>query len=75
LGVKRIAKDLKELETLNVGQCTKLTDEAVEILAKEMKTLKSIDLYGCTSISSESLKTLNKSENLKVLNLGLWHPF
>lgn len=74
-GIARISKDLQYLETLNIGQCVKLTDKSVETIAKQIKSLRSIDLYGCTKISSEGLKVLNKCENLKVVNLGLWHPF
>jgi len=74
-GIGRIAKDLQSLETLNIGQCIKLTDKTVETIANQIKSLRSIDLYGCTKISTEGLKALNKCENLKVVNLGLWHPF
>jgi len=74
-GITRLSKDLQYLETLNIGQCVKLTDKSVETIAKQIKSLRSIDLYGCTKISSEGLKVLNKCENLKVVNLGLWHPF
>ena len=74
-GVVRIAKDLQDLETLNIGQCTRLTDKTVDTIANQIKSLRSIDLYGCTKISTEGLKALNKCENLKVVNLGLWHPF
>merc|ERR1711876_79338 len=66
-GVTRIAKDLESLETLNMGQCTRLTDKTVETITQ----IKSVDLYGCTKISTEGLKVLNKCENLKVVNRGL----
>jgi len=74
-GIERLAKDLINLHTLNIGQCDKLTDKAVVVIANQIKSLRSIDLYGCTKISSEGLKVLSKCENLKVVNLGLWHPF
>ena len=74
-GVARIAKDLVTLETLNIGQCIKLTDKTASTIANQIKSLRSVDLYGCTKISAEGLKVLNKCENLKVVNLGLWHPF
>lgn len=74
-GIAKIAKDLTKLHTLNIGQCIKLTDKSVEVIANQIKSLRSIDLYGCTKISTEGLKVLNKCENLKVVNLGLWHPF
>lgn len=74
-GVARIAKDLASLETLNIGQCIKLTDKTASTIANQIKSLRSVDLYGCTKISAEGLKVLNKCENLKVVNLGLWHPF
>jgi len=74
-GIARLAPHMKALHTLNIGQCVKLTDKAAATIAEEIKSLRSIDLYGCTKISSEGLKVLNKCENLKVVNLGLWHPF
>lgn len=74
-GIAKVTKDLSRLHTLNIGQCTKLTDKSLEVIANQLKSLRSIDLYGCTKISSEGLKVLNKCENLKVVNLGLWHPF
>jgi len=74
-GIARLAPHMKALNTLNIGQCVKLTDRAVQTISEEIKSLRSIDLYGCTKISSEGLKVLNKCENLKVVNLGLWHPF
>jgi len=74
-GIARLAPHMKNLNTLNIGQCVKLTDRAVQTISEEIKSLRSIDLYGCTKISSEGLKVLNKCENLKVVNLGLWHPF
>jgi F-box/leucine-rich repeat protein 14 len=74
-GITRLAPYMKSLHTFNIGQCVKLTDRAVQTISQEIKTLRSIDLYGCTKISTEGLKVLNKCENLKVVNLGLWHPF
>ena len=75
LGIARVAKDLCSLHTLNIGQCVKLTDKSLDIIANQIHSLRSIDLYGCTKISAEGVKALNKCENLKVVNLGLWHPF
>jgi len=74
-GIARLAPNMKSMQTLNIGQCVRLTDKSVQTIAQEIKSLRSIDLYGCTKISSEALTTLGKCENLKVVNLGLWHPF
>jgi len=74
-GVARISKDLGQLEVLNIGQCSRVTDQAIQSIADNIKTLKSIDLYGCTKISSAGFEILAKMESLKIINRGLWHQF
>ena len=73
-GIVRI-QDMSSLETLNIGQCSNLTDKTVHTITDKIKSLRSVDLYGCNAISSQALETLNQCENLQVVNLGLWHPF
>lgn len=72
-GICRIAKNLPELETLNIGQCTRITDKGLQMIADSMKQLKCIDLYGCTRITTVGLERIMKLPQLNTLNLGLWH--
>jgi hypothetical protein len=76
-GVARIAKDLTRLEVLNIGQCVRLTDKAIETISEQMAgRLRSIDLYGCTKISAGGLARLGQCcRQLEVVNRGLWHQF
>ena len=76
VGVARISRDLaKVLEVLNIGQCSKVTDEGLASIAKNMKVLTSVDLYGCTNVTAKGLKSLEKVKTLKTMNRGLWHQF
>ena len=72
-GICKIAKTLQDLETLNIGQCSKLTDKGLHTIADSMKHLKCIDLYGCTRITTHGLERIMKLPQLSTLNLGLWH--
>jgi len=72
-GICRIAKTLHDLETLNIGQCSRLTDRGLHTVAESMKNLKCIDLYGCTKITTSGLERIMKLPQLSTLNLGLWH--
>ncbi|XP_051167085.1 F-box/LRR-repeat protein 14-like [Leptopilina boulardi] len=72
-GICKIAKSLQDLETLNIGQCSKLTDKGLHTIADSMKHLKCIDLYGCTRITTHGLERIMKLPQLNTLNLGLWH--
>ncbi|XP_033227477.1 F-box/LRR-repeat protein 14 [Belonocnema kinseyi] len=72
-GICKIAKSLQDLETLNIGQCSKLTDKGLHTIADSMKHLKCIDLYGCTRITTNGLERIMKLPQLSTLNLGLWH--
>jgi len=60
------------LETLNLGQCAKITDKGLESICEKCPKLKYIDLYGCSRISTKGLETLMKMPSLKDVNLGLW---
>jgi F-box/leucine-rich repeat protein 14 len=74
-GVARIAKDLKALEVLNIGQCVRLTDKAIETIGEQMGSLRSVDLYGCTKMSAGGLARLAECRQVEVVNRGLWHQF
>lgn len=71
-GLEKIATTLHELETLNIGQCSRITDKGITALADSLTRLRYIDLYGCTNITTAGLETVLKLPNLKILNLGLW---
>lgn len=72
-GIERIAGTLHELDTLNVGQCSRLTDRALALVAEKLSRLRCIDLYGCTRLTTAGLERLARLPQLAVLNLGLWH--
>jgi len=74
-GICKISKTLLDLNTLNIGQCTHLSDKCLEDIAKTMNNLISIDLYGCTNITQDGINLLIQKQKLKSINLGLWHAF
>ncbi len=72
-GLTRIAKELKCLEMLNIGQCRKLTDAGLKVVANELSgSLQRIDLYGCPGITSSGLELLTKMPKIKLLNRKLY---
>ncbi|XP_058058999.1 F-box/LRR-repeat protein 14 [Anopheles bellator] len=72
-GLSRIAKSLHDLETLNIGQCSRITDRGLELVAEELVNLRAIDLYGCTRLTPSALQKINQLPKLSKVNLGLWH--
>ncbi|KAK5648871.1 hypothetical protein RI129_003763 [Pyrocoelia pectoralis] len=72
-GLYRISKTLHDLETLNIGQCYRVTDKGLTNIAEALSRLQCIDLYGCTKITTVGMERIMKLPGLKVLNLGLWH--
>lgn len=70
-GLIRIAKNLVDLETLNIGQCSKVTDKGLQTLAEYLHNLHSIDLYGCTQLSPEGLNAIAKLPKLAKVNFSL----
>lgn len=72
-GVCRLAKTLHELETLNIGQCHRVTDRGLMTIAESLTHLRSIDLYGCTRITPAGIERIMKLPELDILNLRLWH--
>lgn len=71
-GLMRIAKNLHDLETLNIGQCDRVTDKGLQSLAEYLHNLISIDLYGCTQLSPHGIEKIEKLPKLTNMNLGLW---
>lgn len=71
-GIAKLAKSLHELETLNIGQCSRITDKGLQFIADDLINLKTIDLYGCTQLSPKGLDIIMKLPKLSKLNLGLW---
>ncbi|XP_035775952.1 F-box/LRR-repeat protein 14-like [Anopheles albimanus] len=72
-GLSRIAKSLHDLETLNIGQCSRITDRGLETIAEELVNLRAIDLYGCTRLTPAALRKIGQLPRLSKVNLGLWH--
>ena len=71
-GIVKIAGVLAELETLNIGQCRRITDKGLKAVADSLRQLKCIDLYGCTNISRSCVDGLMSLPKMKTLNLGLY---
>lgn len=72
-GINRIARTLHDLDTLNIGQCSRITDRGLALIGDHLKNLRCIDLYGCTKITTVGLERIMQLPQLAVLNLGLWH--
>lgn len=72
-GLDRISKSLHDLQTLNIGQCSRVTDVGLKALGEHSLNLKAIDLYGCTKITAQGLNKIMGLPKLATLNLGLWH--
>ena len=72
-GVAQLARSLKDLRTLNIGQCHRITDRSLASISENMRNLESIDLYGCTKITTVGLEKIMQLRSLSTLNLGLWH--
>jgi len=72
-GLIRLAHSLTDLQTLNIGQCSRITDRSIQAVAEQLRNLRCIDLYGCTKITTSGLERIMKLPQLSVLNLGLWH--
>ncbi|CAB0031025.1 unnamed protein product [Trichogramma brassicae] len=70
-GIHKISKNQQELETLHIGQCSRLTDQSVFSIVENMPKIRSIDLYGCTRITKQGLSRIWNLP-LVSLNLGLW---
>lgn len=71
-GLARLARSARDLTTLNLGQCPRLTDAGLQAVAQHLRQLESIDLYGCTGITMVGLESVMQLPRLKTLNLGLW---
>ncbi|ODM95388.1 F-box/LRR-repeat protein 14 [Orchesella cincta] len=67
-----MAVDLGALETLNLGQCRKLSDLGLRAIAEKCTRLKYIDLYGCSGVSTKGIEAIMGLSTLKHVNLGLW---
>jgi F-box/leucine-rich repeat protein 14 len=72
-GIEQIVQTLHSLTTLNIGQCTRITDRSLLLISTHMGQLTSIDLYGCNNITTSGLEKIMKLPSLSTLNLGLWH--
>lgn len=64
--------NMEQLETLNLGQCDKISDMGIGAISEKCPNLRYIDLYGCSAISTKGLKDIMAMPLLKNVNLGLW---
>lgn len=61
-GLKRLAKQLQtSLESLNIGQCTAITDDGIKHLSDHLKKIRFLDIYGCPKISPKVISQLRVS--------------
>ena len=44
-GLIRLAHSLLDLETLNIGQCSRITDKAVQVIVEHLRNLVCIGMY------------------------------
>lgn len=72
-GLSKVVRTLRDLTTLNIGQCSRITDKGLGLIGDFLTNLTEIDLYGCTSITTVGLERIMQLPHLSVLNLGLWH--
>lgn len=64
--------DLGQLETLNLGQCRKITDVGLRAIAEKCAGLKYIDLYGCSGVTTKGIDAIMGIKTLKNMNFSLW---
>ncbi|XP_014674121.1 PREDICTED: F-box/LRR-repeat protein 14-like [Priapulus caudatus] len=72
-GLSKVVRTLRDLTTLNIGQCSRITDRGLALIGDYLTNLTEIDLYGCTGITTVGLERIMQLPHLSVLNLGLWH--
>lgn len=72
-GIHKFVRTAHDVNTLNIGQCSEITDKGLIFVADHLKRLRSIDLYGCTKVTTVGLERVMQLSTLKSLNLGLWH--
>lgn len=70
-GVYKITRTLHDVDTLNIGQCSRITDKSLAMIAESFKNLQYIDLYGLPKISTLGLEKIMQLQQLKHLNIGL----
>lgn len=70
-GLIKIGQNLGKLTTLNVGQCTKITEMSILVLIKCCLNLESIDLYGCTKIKKFGFERIKKLPKFSKLNFNM----
>lgn len=71
-GLIQLVTVLTNLTVLNLGQCTKITDESLKVISEKCGRMEYMDLYGCTSISKQALRLIMDMPQIKKLNVGLW---
>ena len=71
-GILRLSHNVPELQTLNIGQCQRISSVALCHVKENLKCLESIDVYGCKDITTaivtafrNDLDTLNRKTNVK----------
>src|SRR5690348_11291200 len=66
--IKLIDKHQTTLTSINLSECTRLTDKSIKYLAK-LKNLTTLNLTSCFQITDAAIKDLSQLQNLTTLNL------
>ena len=73
-GLSKICKTVVDLRTLNIGQCSAVTDSGLAAVAGRLLQLEDIDLYGCSAVTQAGVERLRLGcTNIKRVNFNLWH--
>ena len=62
-------KACPDLLSLNLKNCSRITDRGLRVVGSSCLKLQSIDLYFCSKISDKGLESLSNCQNLRKINL------
>lgn len=69
--LENILKYIKNLEVLDLTNCTKLTSDIGRIIREKCSTLITLNLHGITQVDDSTLNNLSHMQNLQDLDLSL----
>lgn len=70
-GLQSLAEAVGNLRSLDIGQCSRVTDRGLMIIGEYLKNLESIDLYGCTRVTKVGIERLKLMNSLTKINLRI----
>ncbi|XP_074597929.1 F-box/LRR-repeat protein 14-like [Brevipalpus obovatus] len=71
-GLVKLSQSLTLLETLNIGQCNKITDGSIFAITDNCRKLVAIDLYGCNLVTTAGYQRILELPELKYANTDIW---